>query len=70
MDALTRHCAHLEELYLSDCTRITDASMRYIAASMRRLRALEIDNCSRVTDAGTHAIVQHCPLLCTFVKPS
>lgn len=69
MDALTRHCTHLEELFLSDCTRITDASMRYIAASLRRLRVLEIDSCRLIGDAGVHEVVTHCPLLCSFVKP-
>ena len=70
MDALTRYCPRLTYLSLSDCTMITDASMRYIATSLRLLTELQVENCTRVSDGGIHAVQERCVLLHTFVKPS
>lgn len=70
MDALTRHCPRLAEFHAGACTKLSDASMRYIATGWRTLRVLDVSGCSKITDTGIHVIIQQCRELGEFVKPN
>lgn len=48
--------AGLEELYLDECTAITDTGLTAIAAGCRNLRALTVRRCIRLTDASLMAV--------------
>jgi phosphoribosylformimino-5-aminoimidazole carboxamide ribonucleotide (ProFAR) isomerase len=70
VDALARRCPQLHTLRASNCTQLTDAAMRYVAAGLPRLHTLDVSGCHRVSDNGIHAVITHCKELGTFVKPS
>ncbi|KAG0345966.1 hypothetical protein BG004_002716 [Podila humilis] len=54
----------LKELYLSDCTFLTDAAIISLAPHVPRLRDISLSFCCALTDISIEAISDHCKHLC------
>lgn len=49
-----------ENLYLEDCTQLTDKGMIYIGDKCKNLRSISISGCITLTDEGILQLTQHC----------
>lgn len=66
-----RGCPRLHAFYASNCTQLTDQSMRAIAAALPgAIHTLDVSGCHRVSDNGIHAVISQCRELGAFAKPS
>eukprot|EP00978_Attheya_sp_CCMP212_P009339 scaffold22063_cov35-Attheya_sp.AAC.2 len=53
----------MTELYLRDCTLVTDQAVLTVAQYCPKLTTLAINRCSRVTNEGVKALAKKCPYL-------
>ncbi|KAF6168030.1 hypothetical protein GIB67_011415 [Kingdonia uniflora] len=57
---------NLKELYLADCERLTDVSVKAIAASCSELRFLDLVNLTKLTDSSVRYLANGCRFLQKF----
>lgn len=62
MSSLLIGCPKLQNIRLSECTRISKNSVLTVAEHFRRLRNIDMSNCS-ITDAVMIALTRGCPQL-------
>ena len=48
INRLARHCQHLKEVVLANCTQITDSGLERLIGQCKQLDSLDITNCQRV----------------------
>ena len=54
---------HLQDLFISECIRVTDEGLLSAASASIGLRRLDCSNCIQISDRGVIAVGQHCSLL-------
>ncbi|XP_048257618.1 dynein regulatory complex subunit 6-like isoform X5 [Haliotis rufescens] len=57
LKAIGKNCVGLEHLYMTDCQRITDVSMKALQ-NCRNLTVVNIADCVRITDTGVRHLVE------------
>eukprot|EP00899_Mesostigma_viride_P021235 jgi/Mesvir1/29112/Mv18418-RA.1 len=62
IQAVAASCPGLQRLVVTNCKRVSDASLVSVAKHCRQLVALSVDE-TLVTDAGVTAVAQNCPRL-------
>ena len=60
---LARNCKHLQRLYLTGCTQMTDEAVVAIGRGCSKLQQLYVIGCVQITDAAFVAIADGCPQL-------
>ncbi|XP_058963941.2 F-box/LRR-repeat protein fbxl-1-like isoform X2 [Pocillopora verrucosa] len=56
-----------ENLYLKDCTQLTDKGMIYIGDKCKNLRIINVSGCITLTDEGVLQLTQHCCMIESLV---
>jgi len=63
MRTLAQSCPNIEELNLSQCKRISDATCAALSSHCPKLQRLNLDSCPEITDMSLKDLAAGCPLL-------
>ncbi|XP_053320247.1 dynein regulatory complex subunit 6 [Spea bombifrons] len=55
--ALSKSCPNLNHIYLADCQKITDASLKAVA-TLKNITVLNVADCIRISDPGVRQILE------------
>eukprot|EP00899_Mesostigma_viride_P011751 jgi/Mesvir1/20577/Mv14818-RA.1 len=61
MTLLAENCPHLEQLGMSFCCSVSNASIKRIAAACPGLQRFDASRCQQVTDDGIMGLAENCP---------
>lgn len=63
MRTLAQSCPNIEELNLSQCKKISDATCAALSSHCPKLQRLNLDSCPEITDISLKDLSDGCPLL-------
>lgn len=63
MRTLAQSCPNIEELNLSQCKKISDATCAALSSHCPKLQRLNLDSCPEITDMSLKDLAAGCPLL-------